>query len=234
MKNKTPLLLGLSLLVMASLSSLRAQQQNSPDDVLTPEAFSTILKDEWIYLRDATDQLVKDTEKRGEFETSPEFQARVARTRQLFLEKLNGRIKDTKMGSRVFSVWFKATLASYDADAGIYAVTCSETAEAPYDIPTVGCTIPSNAYVEMADSIRGGYRTSSIRLKFHPNFQWMVARNEAMAAKAGEQNIFFRVRFTVNMSQEKITTKARIRIIPTEISLIDQQNKYVFWKEVLR
>ncbi len=231
---KNTAVLFLSLLTMAALPSAYAQQSTSQDDALTPEAFSIILKDEWAYLRDATDQMMKDTEKRSEFETSPEFQARVTRTRQLFLEKINGHIKETKLSSRVFNVWFKATLSSYDADAGIYSITCSETVEAPYDIPIVQSSIIPNSYVEMSDSILGGYRTSSIRLKFHPDFKWSVARNEAMAAKSSEQNIFFRIRFGINMSQEKFTTKARLRVVPMEIALMDQQNKYVFWKEELR
>ncbi len=189
-----------------------AQQPAYQDDDLSPESFTIILKDEWTYLRDAIDQLEKETGKRGEFETTPEFQARVAQARQTSLNKLNGHIKDTKLDRRVFGVWFKATLVSYDADAGIYSVKCTTTVEAPYEIPTVDCLVPPNQYIEMADSIQGGYRTSSIHFKFNPDFKWKVARNEAMAAKGNESNIFFKVHFVVNMTLENLPTKALLKL----------------------
>jgi len=37
----------------------QAQQPAFQDDELTPELFSLILKDEWTYLREATDQLLQ-------------------------------------------------------------------------------------------------------------------------------------------------------------------------------
>jgi hypothetical protein len=216
------------------MSLAKAQQPTYQDDNLSPESFSILLKDEWVYLRDAIDQLNKETEKRGEFETTPEFQARAARAKQLFLDKLNGRIKETKLDRRLFGVWFKATLVSYDADAGVYSVSCATTVEAPYDIPTVECFIPDNPYVEKADSIRGGYRTSSLRLKFNPDFKWTVARNDAMTAKSNEPNIYFKVHFEVNVKQEDFSTQALLKIIPKDITLINQVNKFMYWKEEIK
>ena len=208
-----------------------AQQPAYQDDDLTPELFTLILKDEWKYLQEATDQLDKETGNRGEFETTPEFQARAAQARQTAIDKFNGHIKEVKLDRRVLSVWFKAILASYDADVETYSVKCQTTIEAPYDIPTVECYVPPNQYLEMADSIQGGYRRSTIRFKFDPDFKWTVARNEAMVAKGNESNIFFRVNFVVNMTLENLPTKALLKIIPKSILLMNKANKHIFWKE---
>jgi hypothetical protein len=153
MKINTTFIISLLLMICTAIPSMQAQQPAFQDDDLSTSSFTLILKEEWIYLRDAVDQFIKETEQRSEFETTPEFQARVARTRQTFLNNLNSHIRDNKMDSRVFGVWFKASLVSYDADGGIYTVKCKESVEAPNLIPTVDCYIPDNPYAEMTDSI---------------------------------------------------------------------------------
>jgi hypothetical protein len=235
MKQNHRQILPLLLFLFFGSFPVEAQQPNtSRDDELQPEAFTTILKYEWMYLRDGVDQLNKETEKRGEFETTPEFQDRVARLRRTFLDKLNAHIKDNKLEQRLFGVWFKAKLVSYDADVGIYSVKCDTNVEAPYNIPTVTCFIPPNPYVDLADSILGGYRTSKIYLKFDPDFKWTVARDDAMAAKGTEGNIVFKVHFILNITQEGFTNQALLRIIPKDIMLMNQSNKYVYWKEEIK
>jgi hypothetical protein len=232
MKKNTAMMVSL-FMFLTTMQSVEAQQQAYQDDDLTPEAFSLILKEEWGYLHEATDQLDKETGIRGEFETTPEFQSRAAQARQTSLDKLNGHIKDVKLDRRVLSVWFKAILESYDADVETYSVKCPTTIEAPYDIVTVECFVPPNQYLEMADSIQGGYRRSTIRFKFDPDFKWTVARSEAMAAKGNESTIFFRVNFIVNMTLENLPTKALLKIIPKSISLVNKVNKYIYWKEAI-
>ncbi len=219
------------LLLILPLSAVAQQPSTFQDDDLSPEAFTNILKVEWTYLRDSIDALNKRTALRGEFETTAEFQTRTARERQSFLDKLNKRIKDGKMDSRIFGVLFKSSLVSYNADASLYTVQCSATVEAPYDIPTVICSIPSNQYVGLADSILGGYRTSKIYLKFDTVFNWSVGRKDAMKAKENERNLAFKVHFAVDLSQSSFMNQAVIRIIPKDIALIDQANKHVYWRD---
>jgi hypothetical protein len=185
-------------------------------------------------LRDATEQLNKETGQRGEFETTPEFQKRSAQARKTFLVKLNDHIKEMKLDRRILGVWFKATLVSFDADAGIYSVKCPVTAEAPYDIPTVECSVPMNPYIEMTDSIKGGYRTPAIRLKFDPDFKWKAARNDAVAAKGAESNVFFKVHFILDITQDNYSSQTRLRVVPKDIMLVNKANKYEFWKEELK
>ena len=231
MKNKASIIAFLFLFFTTAVEFAEAQQPAYQDDDLMPDLFSAILKDEWEYLRNATEQLDKETGARGEFETTPEFHARAARARQTALEKLATHIKDNKLDKRVFGVWFKLALESYDADGGIYSVKCPTIIEAPYDIPTVICSTPSNQYIEMSDSIRGGYRKASIHFKFDPDFKWKVARNEAMTAKADSANVYFKVHFILNMTLENLPTKATLRIVPRSISIVNKATKLVYWKE---
>lgn len=222
------------LLILLPLSAGAQQPTAIQEEEMSPESFTTALKDEWTYLRDGIEQLNKETATRGEFETTLEFQTRVAHSRQSFIEKLNAHIKDAKLDRKIFGVWFKATLASYNADAGVYSVQCPTTVEAPYDIPTVVCSIAPNTYVGLADSILGGYRTSKIYLKFDTVFNWKVARKEAMAAKETERTISFKVRFIIDIAQPGFTQQAVIKIIPKEILLMNETNKLVYWKEEIR
>jgi hypothetical protein len=190
-----------------------------------------MLKDEWIFIRDTFDESTKEAENKGEFETSQEFQARASHSRQGFIEKINKHLREGKFDTREFSVWFNAQFVSYDADAGVYSLRTSTSVEAPYDIPSVECSVPFNPYVEMTDSVRGGYRTSSIRLKFDPDFKWKVARNDAMTAKASQENIWFKVTFVLDLSQEHYTKRALFKIVPKEIMLVNRATKLVWWKE---
>jgi hypothetical protein len=234
MKKKTSMIVFLVSFLTGIVQFAAAQQPSYQDDDLSPDAFSLILKDEWVYLRDATEQLEKETGQRGEFETTAEFQTRSAQARKTFLVKLNGHIKEMKLDHRVLGVWFKATLISYDADAGIYTLKCQTTVQAPYDIPTVECSVPTNQYVGMSDSVKGGYRTPAIRLSFEPDFKWKAARNDAVAAKGSEQNIFFKVHFSLDITQDVYSSRTRMRIVPKDIILMNKANNNIFWKQEIK
>src|SRR5512136_1066097 len=108
MKKNITVIFSILVLLTGTVQLVRAQQPAFQDDELTPELFSLILKDEWTYLREATDQLIKETGNRDEFETTAEFHIRAAKSRKTFLEKLDGHIKENKLEKRVFGVWFKA------------------------------------------------------------------------------------------------------------------------------
>ncbi len=213
---------------------LQAQQTVQQDEEMSADAFSNLIKTEWIYLRDAVDEVNVEIGRRGEFETTPEFQARAIRIRQGFIDKLSKHIKEMKLDRKTFGVWFKAILDSYDADKEIYSLKSPTTIESPYDLPTVECIIPENPYVELADSIKGGYRISYIRLKFDPAFIWKAARSDAIDAKNKEHDMYFKVRFVLEEDFDNALAKAVLRIIPKEIALIHQQSKYVYWKETIK
>jgi hypothetical protein len=121
---KKSIMLFVVLYSVITTASLLAQVQQAvyQDEDTPPESFTILLKDEWAYLNEAVLQMKNETEIKGEFETTPEFQARVARSRDLLQNKLEAHLKDTKLDRRAFGLWFKATLVSYNADAEIYTV----------------------------------------------------------------------------------------------------------------
>jgi hypothetical protein len=231
MKKNITVIFSLLVLLTGTVQLVKAQQPAFQDDDLTPELFSRILKDEWTYMREVTDQLIKETGNRDEFETTLEFHARAAKARKAFLDKLNGHIKDTKLERRVLGVWFKATLVQYDADAGVYSVNSPTRVEAPYEIPTTGCVIPKNSYVGLSDSIQGGYRQSRIYLKFNPDFKWTVARNDAKKAKSSESDIYFKVNFVLKLTLDNSQNRGLIKIIPKEMLIMNQTDKFVYLKQ---
>ena len=231
MKKNITVIFSLLVLLTATVQLAEAQQPAFQDDELTHELFSLILKDEWTYLREATDQLIKETGNRDEFETTSEFHARASKARQTFMDKLNGHIKDAKLERRVFGVWFKATLVQYDADAGVYSMKSPTRVEAPYEIPTTVCVISNNPYVGLSDSIQGGYRQSRIYLKFDPDFKWTVARNEAVKAKSNESTMYFKIHFILNLTLDNSQNRGLIKIVPKDMFIMNQANKFIYLKE---
>ena len=234
MKTNTVLFALLLSCIATNFLFAQIQQAVYQDEDTSPETFTILLKDEWAYLRDAIVQLKNETENKSEFETTQEFQTRVARSHDSLQNKLDVHLRETRLVNRVFGLWFKAELTSYNADAEVYSVKCPATIEAPYSIPSVDCLIPSNPYVDLADSIRGGYRTSTIFLKFNPYFDWKVGRDEARLAKGNEPNIYFKVHFMVSLVQEGSAIHGQLRIIPKDIVLMNRNTKFVHWKEELR
>jgi hypothetical protein len=218
----------LPLFLLCWMLPASAQQATAyQNENMTPENFSEVLKTEWFFLRDELDKQSQNIGKRGEFETTAEFHDRIATLRKNFLASL-------PQHSKTYGVWLKATLVSYDADAQEYSVTCPIAIEAPYNIPTVACVVPENQYVELIDSSLGGYRTSKLQLKFHPDFKWKVERDKARTAKGEETNIYFKVHFLVMLSQESFDKAASIHIIPKDILLADQVKKTYYWREMIK
>ena len=234
MKKNIGLVVVLCCMLPAAFVMAQVQQAVYQDEDTPPESFTILLKDEWAYLRDAVDQLKLATENKGEFETTREFQTRVALSHDSLQRKLDKHLKETRLDRRVFGLWFKADLATYNADAELYPIKCTATIEAPYSIPAVDCVVPSNPYVDLADSIVGGYRTSSIFMKMSPYFEWKAGRKEAMDAKSNQGNLFFKVHFMVSLTQEGSTIHGQLKIIPKDIALMNRANNYVYWKEEMR
>lgn len=206
----------------------------NPDDYMKGEDFTRILKDEWSFLKDATDEYLASTDKKSEFETTQEFNDRVARTKAAFIEKVNKHLQEKKFDKRVFSVLFKASLVSYDADKHQYLIRSAESVEAPYNIPSLYCTIPKNPFVILTDSVNRGFRTSAIQIRFPRNYRWTVARDDAKAAKNEEAEIYFQVRFVLDFRQDDFNKQARMRIIPTQISMLNLSTHKVYWSQDIK
>ncbi|HTY37820.1 MAG TPA: hypothetical protein VMH23_11955 [Bacteroidota bacterium] len=228
-------LLFIFLAVPSILSSQTPQTTATPlsEDNLSPAEFTTILKEAWTFLKDESDNYVKTVGKKTEFETTAEFEKRSVEARQQYLAKITKYIKDKKLDQRVIGVNMKAGLEQYDADSQIYSIASPTVIDAPYNLPTVSTEIPANSYVALSDTIRKGYRTSAIHLKFSPYFKWQVARDIAKAAHTDEASIVFKVRFKIDMSQAGASKGARFVIIPKQIMLLNQRSNTIYWEQAL-
>ena len=220
-----------SLLVFAA-STLVAQAP--AEEQLSPEQTTQMLKEEWIFLHEQIDEFIKLTETRGEFETQPEFEVRVARERSAFVGRVNAHIEEKHLDKRLFSTTLKASLVRYHIDSSYYSVTAPVPIEAPYDIPQLVTQVPNNPYVGIADTTQRGFRRSNIYLKFKPEFRWMASREVARAAHDDSTNISFRIKFILGLSQETGGMPAVLRIIPREVSLVNNARKTVYWKEDIK
>lgn len=212
----------------------QAQQLPNPDENMKGEDFTRILKDEWSYLKEATDEFLASTGTRSEFETSQEFAKRAAALKAALVNKVNAHIVEKKFDKRVFGVLYKASLKKFDADRQEYLIGSSESVEAPYDIPTLHCLVPSNPYVVLADSVNRGFRSSALRVRFPSAYRWKVSRDDARMAKNEESAIYFVVRFILDLRQEDMVREARMRIIPTKISMENIGSKKVYWTENIK
>jgi len=199
------------------------------EETLMPEELTRILKEEWQYLKDETDAFLKTVESKAEFETKAEYEDRVARLKQTYISKVNSHIAEKKFDKRVFALLFKANLISYSPDSARYIVGSGTIVEAPYNTPTIQCSVPLNPYLGLADSVRHGYRSSTLYLKFRPNFLWRVGRDVARQVKEQENEIYFKVTFVLDLTQVGIKKQANIKIVPKEISLVNRQTGMKFW-----
>jgi hypothetical protein len=221
------------LLPSPSRSQEKAASPLSEDN-LTPAEFTDIVKEAWTYLKEETDNYQKAIGEKSEFETTAEFEKRIVEARQQYLAKIMKYMKDKKFDQRVLGVLLKASLVQYDADNQLYAVSCPIVIDAPYNIPSILTEVPSNPYLALADSIKMGYRTSSIYLKFTPYFRWQVGRDVAKSAKADEENVSFKIRFKVQMGQGEGRKGAKFSIVPQQILLINQKTNTTYWQQSLR
>ncbi len=226
-----------TFVVIPSLLSSQTPQPKPatplPEDNIAPAEFTAALKEAWTFIKDESENYTTAIGKKTEFETTAEFEKRSVVARQQYLAKIAKYVKDKKYDIRVIGVVLKANLNLYDADGQVYNVTCPSVIEAPYNIPTVTTEIPQNAYVGLADSIRMGYRTSSIYLKFNPYFRWQVGRDIARAAKDDEANVFFRIRFKVDMSQGESKKGSRFTVVPKQVMLFNQKTNTIYWEQTI-
>lgn len=229
----------LVFLMLLSTGPLPGQQEQAPqgptEEVMTPEEFTNFLKQVWSYMKDQTDNYLSSIATREEFETAREFERRVTDTRQRYVSNLVKYSRDTKLDQRSFAVLFKASLDSYDPDRQLYSISSVTVVDAPYNIPAVLCTIRKNPYVHLADSIRAGYRTSSLYVKLPKGQRWQVGRDLAKSAKAEEQNMFFRVKLMLNIENPNIKEqRAVLELVPKELAFVNHATSKVFWAIPIR
>ena len=138
------------------------------------------------------------------------------------------------MDQREFSVLFKASLGVYDADKEMYPLSSPTVVDAPYDIPTVQCVIRKNPYVALADSVRKGYRTSSLFVDLPKGNKWQVSRDLARAAKVDEDQIYFRVKLNIDIEKTDVKNQAVLELVPKQLALVNNKTNLVYWTVSIR
>ena len=209
---------------------LMAQEQPTApaQESMTAEEFTNYLKTIWSFLKAETEQYQTAVGTKSEFETTAEFEQRTVERRRQYLANITKYSQDQKIKGRNIVVYFKAILDSYDADKKIYSLRSATMIDAPYNIPTVRCTVPRNPFVALADSVRVGYRTSVLHLTIEPHFQWQVSRDIAQAAKQNEGSIFFELSLVVDIESNDGKSEAKLQIIPKQFSLVNKETNQVY------
>lgn len=218
--------------------SVPAQQQTgappASENLMTPEQFTETLKQVWSFLKDEMEKYLASIQTRGEFETTSEYDRRVTDSRRQYIAAVMKYSADQKLPEREYSVLFKAVLGAYDADKQMFPLNSSTIVDAPYNIPIVQCIIRKNSYIAMADSIRKGYRTSSVYINLPKSNKWQVSRDLARSAKADEEQIFFRVRMKINIEKTDLKDQAVLELVPTQLALINNKTSKVYWTAPIR
>ena len=209
-------------------------QTTAPEETLTPDQVTQLLKDEWGFLKENIDDFLKKTEVRDEFETQPEFEIRVARERKALIDRVNARVREKKLDRRSFTTLFKVNFIRYHIDSSYYSLTAPTPIEAPYDIPQLATVVLENPHVGLADTTERGFRKSNLYLKYKPDFRWGVNRDIARAAREDSSNIAFRVKFALDLTQQAAGKQAVLRIVPREVALYNIIRKTVYWKEDIK
>lgn len=216
----------------------RTQQTPSPpapqEETMMPQDFTNLLKEIWSFLKTETEGYLASSASKGEFETAREFERRVTDSRQQALSRVIKFSRDQKLDQRVIAVLFKASLGSYDADKSVFGISSTTIIDAPYNIPSVQCQIRKNSYVHLADSIRSGYRTSSLYINLPKGHRWQVGRDLARTAKAEEENIYFRVKFMVDIEKSDLRKQAILELVPKELALVNNVTNKIFWAVPIR
>jgi hypothetical protein len=223
--------------VIAIAIPLVAQQapprEERPEDNLQPTEFTDIIKEAWTFLKDETEALLNASKQKNEFETTQEFERRIAELRRAYIEKTTRFYKEKRYDQREFGILFKAQLVSYDADTQTYTLTSNTVVEIPYDIPWLDVTLEQNPLVALADSISKGYRSTSMYLKMNPPLRFEVPRDLAKSVKADEGDLYFRVRVTLNTLQQNFRNHAILKIYANSIQLFNRKTNLVYWEERL-
>ena len=220
----------LAFFVPAGLTAQQPEPSSGPqEETMMPQDFTNLLKEVWSFLKAETDSYLASIASKGQFETAREFERRVTDSRQQALSKIVKYSRDQKLDQRMIAVLFKASLGSYDADKSVFPISSTTVIDAPYNIPTVQCQIRRNPYVHLADSIRSGYRTSSLFIRLPKGHRWQVGRDLARTAKAEEEDVYFRVKFMVNIENSDLRKHAILEFVPKELALVNNATNKVFW-----
>jgi hypothetical protein len=172
---------------------------------------------------------------KSEFESTAEFNDRVRKSKDQFINNVNKFFVENKLDTRIYSTWFKAELVKYDADNQVYSVKSSTQILVQPKKNEISVVVPPNKYVTITEKNYGGYRRANFELTTDPEFSWFVNKQTAQAAKNKEGQIYFKLWFKFNIYvNEASDNQIVVQLVPGKLALMDQQENFTYWSEEIR
>lgn len=228
-----------TFLVLFALLTVPALSQNvlethDPNQTLTAEKCFDVIKTVWDGLKKLSEEYQSESSSKNEFESTAEYQARVQKSKDDYVNKIRKFYSDNKLNSREYSVWFKAELVKYDADNQTYGLKSPTQILVQPKKKEVALSVPENKYIALTEKNTKGYRRAFIHLNTNPEFTWFVNKQTAQEAKSNEANIYFKLSFTFDISFNESANQINLQIVPTKLALMNQSENFTFWSEDIR
>ncbi len=206
-------------------------ETHDPAKTLTAEKCYDVIKTVWDGLMKLSDEYQIEAADKNEFESTAEYNTRIQKCKDNHINKIRKFFSDNKLNSREYSVWMKAELVKYDADNQTYSIKSPTQILTQPKKNAIAVTVPSNKYLTITEKNSGGYRRAFLHLNTNPEFTWFVNKQTAQEAKNNEQNIFFKLSFTFDISFNETEHQIVLQIVPKKLSLMNQGDNFTFWSE---
>jgi hypothetical protein len=224
-------------LIFVFCTSLYPQSILDTHDPATPlnaEQCHDLVKTVWDGLKKMSEDHQTVIAVKSEFESTAEFNARVRKAKDQYINTINTFFQEKKLNEKVYSVWMKADLAKYDADNQVYSVTSPTQILVQPKKKEIAVVCPPNKYLSIVEQNRKGYRFANLKLNTEPEFSWFVNKQTAQAAKEKEHIMYFKVTFRLRIDIADTDNQILLSIIPMKIALMDQKENFTYWTDDIR
>ena len=215
----------------ASLYSQTPLDNYDPNQTLSSDECYDVIKIVWDGLKKISEDYTQHAAVKSEFESTAEFNERLRKSKDQFVNNVNKYFRDNKLDERKYSVWFKANLMKYDADNQIYSVKSPTQILVQPSKSDIAVTVTPNKYVTIVEKNQSGYRRANFQLSTEPEFSWFVNRQTAQSAKNKESQIYFKLWFRYNIYVNEPDNQIVLQIVPGRLALMDQQENFTYWSE---
>lgn len=209
-------------------------ETHDPAKTLTSEKCYDVIKTVWDGLMKLSEEYQAEATEKNEFESTAEYNSRIQRSKDNYVNKIRKFYSDNKLNSTMYSVWLKAELVKYDADNQTYSIKSPTQLLIQPKKNAIAVTVPPNKYLTMTEKNSAGYRRAYIHLNTNPEFTWFVNKQTAQEAKNNEHNIFFKLAFTFDISFNETAQQIVLQVVPSKLSLMNQSENFTFWSEDIR
>jgi hypothetical protein len=205
-----------------------------PNQTLTSEKCYDVIKTVLDGLKKLSEEYDSEASAKSEFESTSEFSARMQKSKDNYVNNIRKFYSENKLNTRIYSVWLKADLVKYDADNQTYGLNSPTQILVQPKKEDITVIVPSNKYLTLTEKNTSGYRRAYIHLNTNPEFTWFVNKQTAQEAKNNQQNIFFKLSFTFDVTYEEKTHQILLQVVPVKLALMNKSENFVYWSEDIR